>query len=207
MQITDRVTNILQQYQASLSVPGASSSSQDFLNSISSSSRSNSTFGTAYTLSLSQAAQQFLAQQSNINNGSGVSTPLTLSQGQIERLGTILVNYQDEPLNDATSAALYADLEQAGLLPSQLAQINQANLYDTGEQFLALLSNSGSSGNLLSDVSGLFGNTSSASLGRSDQLVTTLLRYGEISGESRGVLLDARIESYLDLLDEGGLVT
>lgn len=206
MEITSRLNGVLQQYQASLSVPAAKANSSNILSDVRNINRPTVNFGSAYVLNLSQAAQEVLAQQSNPTT-SGLSGPLTLSEGQILKLESVLSNYQTAPLNDETSAALYEDLRAAGLLPSQLATAQEANLYDTGQQLLSLLGAESSDSGLLIGVSGLLGGTTTDGLSSSEKLVTTLLRYGEISGQSRGVLLDAQINSYLNLIERGGLVT
>ncbi len=207
MEIAGTLTNVLQQYQSSLSVAASRSAGSSAVDAVRQANGQTVDFGSPYVVDLSRAAQEVLAQQ-NSGKSFGLAGPLTLSEGQVRRLESVLSQYQEAPLNDETSAALYTDLKAAGLLPSQLASTREAALFDSGQSLLDLLGgDSARSGSgTVSLFSSLLGDDSSLSFESSSKLVSTLLRYGEISGESRGVLLDAKISSYLDLFDQGGIV-
>jgi|GEM_PF-5005159 len=134
------LANILQDYQASLanSVSGSSGAA-----STSGSITSTNVNNEAYILDLSQAAQDILNSQSS----SGVSSKISLSDTQKQKLDGILAKYKDSPVNSDTLNSLNADLQQAGLAPQELAVIQQAKDFNPLQNFLnALLGASSGSG-------------------------------------------------------------
>lgn len=207
MEVIGRITNILEQYQSALSARAEKSAGLSALESARAAVRSTVDFDAAYVLDLSNAAQQVLAQRNN-NNTFGISGPLSLTEGQVRRLEAVLSAYQNAPVNEETSAAIYVDLKAAGLLPSQIASSYETRSYNTDTIALDLLG-SESRNNPLDErttFSTLLGDRSILTKNSSQQLADTLLRYGEINPENRSVLLDNKVNAYLDLFDQGGIV-
>ncbi|MCE3232697.1 MAG: hypothetical protein K0R98_954 [Rickettsiaceae bacterium] len=112
----------------------------------------------AYLLDLSQAAQSILNSQS-ANPGI-----INLTGAQKDKLSSILEKYKDSPISEDTLSSLYADLKQAGLVPEQLAEIQEAIEFSPSEVFLQLLGSNETNADI-SPVDGALSGLSSAATG------------------------------------------
>jgi hypothetical protein len=134
------LTSLLQDYQKSAS----SSAVPTDTSSVSSVLQNNSKTGDtdAAIVDLSEAAQEYLAQQGGANAG-----VISLNDSQKQKLADILAKYKDAPINDDTLSSLYNDLKQAGLTPEALSDIHKALSFNPIEVFLQLLAGDSSGDN------------------------------------------------------------
>ena len=156
------LTNLLQDYKASSSqAPLATSVTPSTANA--SPVTDAASYGDAYVLDLSQAAQDIL----NSQNTTGTVSIINLTDSQKQKLQSILDKYKDAPINSDALSALNTDLKAAGLMPEELASTKQALDYDPKTAIIKLLGFSDTSSNSATDsvLSGLSAGASGTPIG------------------------------------------
>ncbi len=141
--LTSSYYNLSQQLASQSSSSGTSSSSDidSLIKQLEGASTSTSSDSNdAFSLNLSQSAQDLLDSGSTNSTSSSSSTAsYTLTKAQQKQLDAILAKYKDAPFTQDTYNQIQDELQKAGLAPDQLATEDKIKSFNTTQVFIDAL--------------------------------------------------------------------
>jgi hypothetical protein len=173
MTTVDLLSTLLQDYKAS--VAPITTDDGNSATTATPTTGTSQTYGPAYLLDISDAAQKILDSQPD-TQGSRVH----LSDLQKQKIQDILEKYKDAPDNQDTLNSLSADLQQAGVSPEQIAITQQALDFNPVATFIKILFGDGDN----QDQTNALGLSSSSTGNIQDQLQQYLAKSDSLAANS-----------------------